>query len=196
MSRRAQLRTGAYAAALLAGLSAMVTLHWTAGGTWLLDTVGGAMEDLARRADAAAVAVGLAVVVLKLAGCALALALVRPWGRRLPAGALERTALAAGVLLTLYGGALVAVGALALAGVFGTVADPTALRWHVLFWDPWFLLWGAALVLAASARRRLRAETAARGPAPPPRRRSRRRPRKRDRASPPGAGRRGATGGR
>jgi hypothetical protein len=50
----------------------------------------------------------------------------------------------------------VGLGALALTGVFGTPSDPTALRWHVLVWDMWFLLWGALLLVAALCRRRLR----------------------------------------
>ncbi|ADB73825.1 DUF3995 domain-containing protein [Geodermatophilus obscurus] len=58
-------------------------------------------------------------------------------------------------MLTPYGGVLVGVGALALTGVLGEPADPTALRWHVLPWDPWFLLWGLLLVVAALSRRRL-----------------------------------------
>jgi hypothetical protein len=77
-------------------LSAAVSAHWLAGGTWLLSTVGGVVEDEGRQ----------------------------------------------GGVLTLYCGALVAVGAVALTGVLGEPADPTALRWHVLLWDPWFLLWG------------------------------------------------------
>jgi hypothetical protein len=50
----------------------------------------------------------------------------------------------------------VVVGALALTGLFGTPADPTALRWHVFVWDLWFLSWGALLLVAAVRRRRLR----------------------------------------
>ncbi|WP_448611732.1 hypothetical protein [Geodermatophilus sp. URMC 60] len=46
------------------------------------------------------------------------------------------------------------VGALALTGVLGEPADPSALRWHVLRWDPWFLLRDVLLVVAALTRRR------------------------------------------
>lgn len=60
------------------------------------------------------------------------------------------------MLLALHGGVLVAVGAVALTGVLGEPADPSALGWHALLWDPWFLLWGACLATAAHLRRRRR----------------------------------------
>jgi hypothetical protein len=43
------------------------------------------------------------------------------------------------------------VGALVLAGVIDPAGpvDRTALRWHVLVWDLWFLVWGLLLGVAA-----------------------------------------------
>ncbi len=134
----------------------MVSAYWTAGGTALLSTVGGELDDLARRGGSTAVLVGVVTVALKVAGCVFRLALVRPWGARLPARLPEGVATAAGALLVLYGGALTVVGALALAGLFGPPADPVALRRHVLVWDLWFLVWGALLVTAAARGRWLR----------------------------------------
>ena len=144
----------AYGSVVLAWLYALVSAYWTAGGTALLSTVGGPVEDLARRGGGAAVAVGVVTVLLKLAGGVLGLALVRPWGRRLPARALTVAAAAAGALLALYGGANVLLGGLALLGAFGEPADPGALRWHVGVWDLWFLLWGLLLLLTAAVLRR------------------------------------------
>jgi len=141
----------AYAACALALLSAIPSFYWAAGGTSGLDTVGGAIEELARARDPAGVALGVGAGLLKVAGAVLALALVRPWGRRVPPRLLSGVAWAASVVLTLYGGLLVAVGALVLAGVIGPAGpvDRTALRWHVLLWDLWFLIWGLLLGLAA-----------------------------------------------
>jgi Protein of unknown function (DUF3995) len=147
-------RAPAYAAAVLALAYAAVSAYWTAGGTALLDTVGGALERTAGTGGAAAVLLGAVTVLLKLAGAVLALALVRPFGTRLPAMLLERTALAAGAVLALYGAAQVVLGGLALTGLLGEPADPRALRWHVLLWDPWFLVWGLLLLLAVRRRRR------------------------------------------
>jgi uncharacterized protein DUF3995 len=139
-------RAAAYGSAALAWVYALVSGYWTAGGTALLATVGGPVEDLARRGGSAAVLGGVLTVLLKLAGGLLGPALVSPRGRRLPPRALRACALAAGGLLTLYGGANVVLGGLGLLGVFGEPADRTALRWHVGVWDLWFLLWGVLLL--------------------------------------------------
>jgi len=58
---------------------------------------------------------------------------------------------AASAVLTAYGGLLVAVGALVLTGLVSPSGpvDRTALRWHVLLWDLWFLVWGLLLGVAA-----------------------------------------------
>ncbi|HYX94225.1 MAG TPA: DUF3995 domain-containing protein, partial [Geodermatophilus sp.] len=147
----------AYGAAVLAALSAAVSAYWLAGGTWLLSTVGGVVEEQGRQGGALVTA-GLAlVVVVKLAVAVLALALAHPPpGRRLRR-LVPAAALLAGGVLAVYGGALVVVGAVALTGVLGEPADSAALRWHVLLWDPWLLLWGVLLVVAALAARRVRA---------------------------------------
>ncbi|WP_448642667.1 DUF3995 domain-containing protein [Geodermatophilus sp. URMC 63] len=171
MTRRGRLLTwSAGGAAVLAALSAAVSASWMAGGTWLLSTVGGALEEQGRRGGAVATA-GLALVVaLKLAAAVLALALLHPPRSRPLRRPLVPAALLGGGLLTLYGGVLVVVGAVGLTRALGEPADPVALRWHVLFWDPWFLSWGLLLLTAALARRRAdardRAGSASAGPAP------------------------------
>jgi hypothetical protein len=139
------------AACVLALLSALPSFYWAAGGTIGLATVGGAIEELARARDPAGVALGVGAGVVKVAGAVLALALVRPWGGRVPRRLLGGVAWAASAVLTLYGGLLVAVGALVLAGVIGPAGpvDRTALRWHVFLWDLWFLVWGLLLGVAA-----------------------------------------------
>ena len=141
----------AYAACALALLYAVPSFYWALGGTGGLDTVGGAIEELARTRDPAGVALGIGAGLLKVAGGLLALALVRPWGRAIPRRLLLGAAWAASMALTAYGGLLVTVGALVLTGVLrpsGPV-DRTALRWHVLLWDLWFLVWGLVLGVAA-----------------------------------------------
>jgi Protein of unknown function (DUF3995) len=148
------VRWPAWVAAGLAFASAAVSAYWTLGGGFLLDTVGGAIEDLARDRSAGALALGATTVLLKVLAGALAVALARTPGRRLVRAA---DAVAAAVLC-LWGGANVVAGALVLGGAItpsGHV-DRHALRWHVFVWDLWFVVWGVALALAVLAARRER----------------------------------------
>jgi uncharacterized membrane protein len=144
-------RAAAVLAVVLALASAATTAYWTLGGTALLDTVGGAVESLARERGAAAVLLGGVVVLAKLVAAVLTLALLRR-----PRRAVRVLAGLAGILLTLWGGANVVLGGAVLTGVLdlGPVADERALRWHVLCWDAWFLLWGLALLVVVAATRR------------------------------------------
>jgi hypothetical protein len=140
----------AYAAAVVAFAYALVSLYWAVGGHGLVSTVGGYVEQFARRGGAVPVLVALAATALKVAGGLLALALVRPWGRVVPRRWLLRGSAAASVLLVAYGGLNVLAGVLVLSGVIhpeGSV-DRTALRWHAGVWDLWFLVWGILLALA------------------------------------------------
>src|SRR3954447_22318007 len=102
----------AFVAAALAFLSAGVTLYWTLGGTALLDTVGGALEALARERSAGALLLGLGVVVAKLVAAVLAGALLRR-----PPRVVRLLAVLAGAVLTLWGGANVLLGGAVLSGL-------------------------------------------------------------------------------
>jgi hypothetical protein len=140
----------AYAAGFVAFAYALVSLYWAVGGHGLISTVGGYVEHFAHRRGALPVLAALAVAGAKLAGGLLALALVRPWGRVVPRRWLLPGSAAASVLLVVYGGLNVLLGALVLSDVIHPAgnADRTALRWHVGVWDLWFLVWGILLALA------------------------------------------------
>jgi Protein of unknown function (DUF3995) len=138
---------------VLAFASAAVTAFWLFGGTVGLKTVGGEIEKQARERSAATLAILAFTLVAKLAagGLALALADPRTRGKRF----VITLGLVGGFGLALYGGVLVLVGGLALAGAWDSSGrDDYALRWHVFFWDLWFLIWGIALALAAVRARR------------------------------------------
>jgi len=140
----------AYAAAVVAFAYALMSLYWALGGHALISTIGGYVEQFARQGGALPVLVALAVTLTKVAGGLLALALVRPWGRVVPRGWLLIGSAGASVLLVVYGGLNVLLGALVLSGAIhpaGSV-DRTALRWHAGVWDMWFLVWGILLALA------------------------------------------------
>ena len=158
----------AYAAAIVAFAYALMSLYWALGGHALVSTIGGFVEQFARRGGALPVLIALAAALAKVAGGLLALALVRPWGRMVPRRWLLSGSAGVSALLVVYGGLNVLLGALVLLGVIhptGSV-DRTALRWHVGVWDLWFLVWGILLALATvgywrrtSTRARVRPST-------------------------------------
>ena len=168
--RRPAGTMAAYAAALAAFAYAAVSLYWTTGGTLLLGTLGGTMEDIARDGGLPAVALGLTATVLKVAGGILALSLVRPWGRVVPRRWLRIVAGIASAALICYGAVQVVAGALVLSGAVHLhgVVDRGALRWHVAVWDMWFLVWGLLLAVAAVASHRYKpAPSRQNRPSPP-----------------------------
>jgi hypothetical protein len=140
----------AYTAAIVAFAYALVSLYWAAGGRGLVGTVGGYVEQMARRGGAAVVLLAVVATAAKAVAGLIALALVRPWGRVLRRSWLLAVSAAASVLLIVYDGLNVAAGALVLSGVVhpsGSV-DRMALRWHVGVWDLWFFVWGILLAVA------------------------------------------------
>ena len=151
MTARRRTTWPAYAAAAVAFLFALVSLYWAAGGMSGMGTLGGDIERLGRARDPELVAATWAATALKVVGALLALALVRPWGRRLPGPLLLVTAWAGAVVLTLYGALQTATVALTYVDVFDDTQEMSegVLRWRMLLWEPWFLLWGLLLGLAA-----------------------------------------------
>ena len=141
----------AYAAAAAALAFAAVSLYWALGGTAGLDTLGGQIEELARAGDPGLRMAVWVSVVLKVLGGMLALALVRPWGRTVPRWILLAAAWGGSALLVLYGTIQMISLALVEFGVI-TVVEPVdrdALRWRLMLWEPWFLVWGLLLGVAA-----------------------------------------------
>jgi Protein of unknown function (DUF3995) len=166
--RRAGGNWAAYGACGLAAAYAVVSFYWAFGGTAGIGTLGGRLEELARQGDPRVLWLAGVAGVLKLLGAVLALALVRPWGRVVPRWVLLGAAWAGAVVLVVYGGLYVVGGGLVLAGVVGAAggADRRALWWHVLVWDPWFLVWGVLLGLAARRYGRVTAVDGSRGGGP------------------------------
>ncbi|WP_256789194.1 DUF3995 domain-containing protein [Frankia sp. AvcI1] len=133
-----------YAAAVWAGLFALVSLYWALGGTAGIDTVGGPVEDLVRDGASTASALAWGAVVLKAAGVMFALALVQRWGR------------VSTVLLVGYGGVIVWTELLVVVGVIDAAQDTDwyAFYWHLALWDPHFVVWGILLGIATRHRAR------------------------------------------
>jgi hypothetical protein len=132
-------------------VSGSISAYWAAGGTGLLNTVGGSIARWGRDGGPGVRVALAAVVVLKLVAAWLpARAILAPCPR-----AVRRLAWLEAMILTVYGGVLTGTGLAVQTGVIGGGADADwkALDWHVYLWDPWFLVVGL-LVSAALCRTR------------------------------------------
>lgn len=154
-----------YAACAWSSVFAAMSFYWAAGGTIGLDTQAEAIQEAVREGDQGFLAVVWATGVMKVVGAVLALALVQRWGRLIPRWILLAAAWTAGVGMVLYGGVNFVVGVvvalLRVIEVIDTPADTSAFWWHLLLWDPWWILGGVLFSIAVlNYQRRSRAKAA------------------------------------
>ena len=143
-------RWAAYLAAAWGLLFALMSFYWALGGRHGADTIGGDLERLALERNPAIVAALWVTGLLKMVGAVLALALVRPWGERLPRRGVVVLGWGVAVFLALYGAVLVIPEALVAGGIIKP-AQPVAwkpLLWHLWVWDMSFLVWGVLFTIA------------------------------------------------
>ncbi len=153
----------AYAACAWAFVFAAPSFYWAAGGTAGMGTLSPGIASMARE-DPWFVALVWATGLAKVLAGLLALALVQPWGRRVPPWVLLAGAWGGGLLLLFHGGGFVLQGALALGGFVDVPASApwATIRWYTFLWGPYFLLGGILFCAAAwrhqrtSRHRRLR----------------------------------------
>ena len=127
-------------------LSAATSAYWAAGGTGLLDTVGGSIARWGRDGGMGVRLALAGIVVLKL----VAAWLPARAGRQPCPRWLRRLAWLEAAILTVYGGVLTGTGLAVQAGLVnaGAHADWKALDWHAYLWDPWFLIVGLLVWVA------------------------------------------------
>jgi hypothetical protein len=164
-----QTRNPAIWAAAWALLFAAMSFYWALGGTVGLGTLGVELERDARAREPDTIALVWVTGLLKVAGAGLALALVQPWGRVLPRRLRVIAAWIVGLGLLTYALANFVQHALMKAGAVDTPAalGASAATWHLVFWDPFWLLGG--LLFTAAAWRATRASRAASAPSASPR---------------------------
>jgi hypothetical protein len=140
-----------YVACAWALLFAALSFYWAAGGTAGAETIGEAITRPIRAREPGWIVLLWGTGIAKVLGGLLALALVRPWGRRFPRWLLLVPAWAGGLLMIAYGGAnmlefgLMAAGMLRIPASVGVVA----VRWHLVLWEPWWIIGGVLFVAAA-----------------------------------------------
>lgn len=141
-----------YAACAWALLFSLQSFYYAAGGTAGARTWPSAIAAGVLARDPTWIAVMWGTGALKVLAGLLALTLVRPWGRLILRWLLLAAAWGAVTIMGLYEGAASwAQHGLMIAGVIGIPPGlgRTAAWWHLLLWDPWWLVGG--LLFAAAA---------------------------------------------
>lgn len=139
----------AYGACGWAFLFAALSFYWALGGTAGADTVSPEIVQLARAHVPWFIAVLWITAIIKVCSGFLALALIRPWGRRVPRWILLILAWGAGTLLFVHGGLFFVVGILAMSGAISVSTPATVLHWYTFLWGPWWLVGGILFLGAA-----------------------------------------------
>lgn len=151
----------AYAACAWAWAFAAVSFYWALGGTVGLATLGTKIEQLALARDPTMLWVGgWGAGVAKFVGGLLPLALVQPWGERMPRRLLRLLVWAGGIGMALYGIASFVQHSLMMSGIIRLPEGlgRTGAAGHLILWDPWWTLGGILYIITAwsttrSARR-------------------------------------------
>ncbi|MGH9186572.1 MAG: DUF3995 domain-containing protein [Acidimicrobiales bacterium] len=152
-----RLSMAGYAACVWAVLFAAVSFYWAAGGTIGVETNAPAITRPVLDREPGAIAMMWATGLLKIVAGALALALVRPWGRTAPRWLLLTAGWGAAAVMGLYEGlASLVQHALMVADVIDTPSGlgERSARWHLGLWDPWWLVGGVLFALATLSYQR------------------------------------------
>lgn len=151
MLKKASRHWPALAAAGWAFIFAAMSFYWAAGGTLGSATIGEPIAGPALRREPSMVAALWITGGLKALAGIFALALVRPWGRRFSRRLLFGLAVGGSGSLLLYSIALLVQHGLMATGTIERAASLSAseLRWHLFFWDPFWLLGGILFAAAA-----------------------------------------------
>jgi len=139
----------AYGACGWAFLFAALSFYWALGGTVGADTISPEIVQLARAHVPWVVAVLWIAAIIKVFSGLIAVALIRPWGRRIPRWVLLILVWGAGTLLFVHGGLYFVVGLLAWSGAISVRTPETVLHWYTFLWGPWWLMGGILFLIAA-----------------------------------------------
>jgi hypothetical protein len=140
----------AYAAAVWAFIFAAMSFYWALGGMTGAETLGTGIAELARERDSEILMITWITGILKAAAGVAVLALIQPWGRMFPRWLLRLGVWAAGIIFVVYAlvnliqHGLMGLGVNEIAPMIGT---SSAVLWHLLFWDPFWLLGGVLFIL-------------------------------------------------
>jgi hypothetical protein len=135
---------------------AAMSAYWAAGGRIGVDTLGGTIETYADERGTQFVVALWLIAALKVVAAALPIALVEDWTTAISRRWLRLSTWVMGAGMVLYACANFGARAIMALGLIETPESmhTTAARWHLFFWNPWWLLGGILYIAAARSTRK------------------------------------------
>jgi Protein of unknown function (DUF3995) len=132
-----------------------MSVYWALGGNFGVETLGATISTQAKERDPQFVVVLWITAVLKVLGGLLPLGMVRGWARPIPRRLLLLGTWAAGIFMILYASANFGARAIMALGLIDTPDSmrTSGARWHLWFWNSWWMLGGILYVIAAWVNR-------------------------------------------
>jgi hypothetical protein len=152
-SSAVKVNRSVWAASAWAFVFGAISIYWALGGRFGVGTLGNAFSDPAVVNDPLFIAFVWLTAILKLLLGLMTLALIQSWGNRIPLRLRLGAVWIAGLVLTLYGIALIVQHTLIVAGasaIPASIGTMDAVRWHLFLWDPFWLVGGVLFLSAAS----------------------------------------------
>jgi len=143
-----------YIACAWALIFAIPSFYWAAGGAVGLDTLGDEITSL--QAEPWFVVFVWVTAFMKVALGLIVLMLLRMYDSMLLNRAVRIAVWVAGLLCLAYGGLNLLARLIMALGIIPTpdAMYSSAAMWHLLLWDPWWVLGGVSLVLAVCTAKR------------------------------------------
>ncbi|MFM1654658.1 DUF3995 domain-containing protein [Brevibacillus sp. B_LB10_24] len=137
-----------YAGSIWCLLFALMSFYWAGGGMIGVRSLGGFIYQKALEREASFIMLVWLTGIVKVCGGLFLLLLLGKWPRTINR-LLYSLSLLAGIFLFLYGMANFLSLALSAFGLLALQVDNFALWWRLLFWEPFWMLGGVLVTLAA-----------------------------------------------
>lgn len=143
-----------YAGIVWTLIFAFMSFYWAAGGMIGVKSLGGQIYQIALHRNSGFILVVWATGVVKLGGVLLLICLIR--SNSFPAKIrrwLLYLCIAAGVFMILYGVGNMITISLAAINVLDFDLETYAIKWRLLFWEPYWIVGGVLYVLAGLSKK-------------------------------------------
>ncbi|USG64393.1 DUF3995 domain-containing protein [Brevibacillus ruminantium] len=133
---------------------AFMSFYWAAGGMIGVKSLGGQIYQMALNRDQEFIPIVWATGVVKLGGVLLLFCLMRKGSSRLKISKwLSIMSMLAGIFMILYGvGNFITISFSAI-HVLDFDLEPYAIKWRLLFWEPFWIVGGIFYVLAGYGKK-------------------------------------------